>query len=102
MPRRCGVRRNGATKLDPYKPIIDEGLTTYPALSAVRLLAEVTAAGTPAASRSSETNVALVRPHPESEPVIRFETVPGHQAQVDFAEFRFPWGRRVALLVVLG
>ena len=27
---------------------------------------------------------------------------PAHQAQVDFAEFRFPWGKRYALLVVLG
>jgi len=33
---------------------------------------------------------------------VRFETPPGHQAQVDFAEFRFPWGKRYALLVALG
>ncbi|WP_440996274.1 helix-turn-helix domain-containing protein [Arhodomonas sp. SL1] len=36
------------------------------------------------------------------EPVIRFETLPGQQGQVDFAEFRLPWGKRYALLVVLG
>jgi hypothetical protein len=28
--------------------------------------------------------------------------VSGLQAQVDFADFRFPWGRRHALLVVVG
>src|SRR5581483_4458403 len=39
---------------------------------------------------------------PEPEPVVRFEPPPGHQAQVDFATFQFPWGRRHALLVVLG
>ena len=33
---------------------------------------------------------------------MRFETPPGHQAQVDFAEFRLPWGKRHALIVVLG
>jgi len=43
-----------------------------------------------------------VRPRPPVEPIVRFETPPGHQAQVDFAECRFPWGKRVALLVVLG
>ena len=34
--------------------------------------------------------------------MIRFETPAGRQAQVDFAHFRFPWGVRYALLVVLG
>jgi transposase len=37
-------------------------------------------------------------PHPEA--VVRLETAPAHQAQVDFAEFPFPWGKRSALLVV--
>jgi transposase len=36
------------------------------------------------------------------EPVVRFETPPGRQAQVDFARFVLPWGVRFALLVVLG
>ncbi len=34
--------------------------------------------------------------------MVRFENAPGHQAQVDFAELRLPWGKRDALLVVLG
>jgi hypothetical protein len=33
---------------------------------------------------------------------VRFETPAGAEAQVDFAEVRFPWGKRYALLVVLG
>ena len=98
-PRRAVPR---ATKLDPYKPIIGDRLTTYPELSAVRLFAEVRAAGYPGGITQLRDYVALVRPRPEPEPVIRFETAPGHQAQVDFAEFRFPWGKRYALLVVLG
>lgn len=46
--------------------------------------------------------VRTVRPSPPEEPVVRFETAPGVQAQVDFADFRLPWGKRYALLVVLG
>ena len=46
--------------------------------------------------------VRQVRPTPPPEPVVRFETPAGRQAQVDFARFRFPWGVRYALLVVLG
>ena len=46
--------------------------------------------------------VRAVRPRDPVGPVVRFETPPGHQAQVDFAEFRLPWGKRHALIVVLG
>ena len=35
-------------------------------------------------------------------PVVRFETPPGHQGQVDFGTFRTAWGPRYALVVVLG
>lgn len=43
-----------------------------------------------------------MRPRPPADPLVRFETDPGVPGQVDFAHFRFPWGRRYALLVVLG
>jgi transposase len=44
--------------------------------------------------------VQTLRPAPE--PVVRYETPPGHQAQVDFAHCRVPRGVRSALLAVLG
>lgn len=96
------VRRPGPTKLDPYKPIIEARLTTYPALSAARLFEEVRAAGYPGGLAQLQVFVRQVRPRPAPEPVVRFETPPGLQAQVDFATVRLPWGRRYALLVVLG
>lgn len=43
-----------------------------------------------------------MRPHDPVEPVVRYETPPGRQRQVDFGTFMLPWGRRHALLVVLG
>ncbi len=90
------------TKLDPYHPLIQERLTTYPELSAVRLFAECRAAGYPGGYSQVTAYVARVRPRPAPEPVVRFETAPGEQAQFDFAEVRFPWGKRFVLLVVLG
>ena len=42
---RYGPRRPVPTKLDAYKAIIETRLAVYPALSAVRLLAEIRAAG---------------------------------------------------------
>ena len=89
-------------KLAPYAGIIRERLATYPALSAVRLFAECRAAGYAGGITQLREFVQRVRPREQPEPIVRFETAPGVQAQVDFAEFRFPWGKRFALLVVLG
>lgn len=99
VPRRTALR---ATKLDVFLPIITERLATYPELSAVRLFDEVRTAGYAGGITQVRDYVARVRPHPAPDPVVRFETAPGHQAQVDFAEFRLPWGKRYALVVVLG
>ena len=90
------------TQLDPFTGIISARLATYPELSAVRLFDEIRGAGYPGGITQVREYVARVRPSPEPEPLVRFETAPGHQAQVDFAEFRLPWGKRYALLVVLG
>jgi transposase len=96
------VRVARPVKLAPYQPILDARLATYPELSAVRLFEEVRAAGYGGGITQLRDYVARVRPKAEPEPVVRFETPPGVQAQVDFATVRFPWGRRYALLVVLG
>jgi len=68
----------------------------------VRLLEEIRAAGYTGGYSQLTALVRQLRPVATPEPVVRFETPAGRQAQVDFAEFRFPWGKRYALLVVLG
>ena len=101
-PRPARARPRVPHKLDAYCAIIDARLATYPALSAVRLMAECRAAGYTGGYSQLREYVRSVRPRAAPEPVVRFETPPGHQAQVDFAEVRFPWGKRFALLVRLG
>ncbi|MDB4917697.1 MAG: Transposase [Gemmatimonadetes bacterium] len=98
-PRRSSPR---ATQLDSFHPIITARLEAYPELSAVRIYDELRAAGYPGGITQVREYVARVRPQPAPDPVVRYETDPGHQAQVDFAEFRLPWGKRYALVVVLG
>ena len=90
------------TKLDRYRAILETRLAAYPALSAVRLLEEIRAAGYTGGYSQLTTLVRQLRPVVPAEAVVRFETPAGHQAQVDFAEFQLPWGKRYALLVVLG
>lgn len=95
-------RRQSPSKLEPYKEIIRARLETYPELSAMRLFEECRAAGYPGGQSQLRCFVREVRPRPPVEEVARFETPAGLQGQVDFGEFRFPWGKRFALLFVLG
>jgi transposase len=96
-PRPVVVR-----KVDAFRGIVQMRLSEYPKLSAVRLFDEIKAAGYDGGYTQLKEFVRQVRPTPPVDPVVRFETAPGHQAQVDFAEFRLPWGKRYALVVVLG
>jgi transposase len=70
--------------------MIEARLAAYPQLSAVRLLDEMRAAGYTGRYTQLKVLVRRIRPTPRSEAVIRFETPPGRQAQVDFARFKFP------------
>ncbi len=97
-----GPRPTVPTKLDAYKGVIVSRLAEYPALTAVRLFEEIKASGYGGCYTQVKEYVRTVRPRAPEEPVVRFETPPTHQGQVDFADFRLPWGKRYAFLVVLG
>jgi transposase len=99
---RYGPRPPKSTKLDPYTGIIKARLKAYPRLTSVRLLEEIRAAGYRGGYTQLKEYVRKVRPWPPEDPVVRFETPPGRQGQVDFADFQLPWGKRYAFLTVLG
>ena len=81
-----------ACKIDAFRPIIDTRLAEFPKLTATRLFDEIRAAGYEGGYTQVKEYVREVRPAALPDPVVRFETPPGYQAQVDFAEFRLPWG----------
>jgi transposase len=101
-PPACGPRADRPTKLDPYRDLIAARIEAWPKLSARRIVEEIRSLGYEGGYSQLCELVKTLRPREPEAPSVRFETAPGHQAQVDFAEFRFPWGRRHALLVVLG
>ena len=101
-PVQYTPRPTVARKIDGYRAIIQARLAEYPRLSATRLCEEIRAAGYAGGYTQVKEYVREVRPGAGPDPVVRFETPPGLQAQVDFAEFHLPWGKRFALLVVLG
>lgn len=101
-PPRYGPRTPRERKLDPYRPFLEDRLGEFPELTGTRLFREIRAQGYTGGITQLRDYLQELRPRVEPDPVVRFETPPGRQGQVDFARFRLPWGIRYALLVVLG
>ena len=85
---------------DPYIPFIRETLTRYPRLRSSRLYAMVRERGYPGGPDHFRAVVARHRPRPVAEAYLRLRTLPGEQAQVDWAHFgKVPIGRAVRPLM---
>jgi transposase len=72
--------------LDPYKGLIQDTLEKHPKLRATRLYAMLKARGYPGSEIQVRRYVRNVRPR-KAEAYLRRETLPGEEAQVDWASF---------------
>lgn len=75
------------SKLDVFLPFILETLAKYPRLCASRLYQMVRERGYTGGSNHFRHWVALHRPRKPAEAYLRLRTLPGEQAQVDWAQF---------------
>lgn len=73
--------------IDPYMPFIREQLEKYPKLHASRLYHMVKERGYPGSEAHFRSIVARLRPRRYAEAYLRLRTLPGEQAQVDWACF---------------
>lgn len=76
-----------ASIVEPYRAFIVETLTKYPTLRASRLYQMARERGYPGAPDHFRAIVAQLRPRPAAEAYLRLRTLPGEQAQVDWAHF---------------
>lgn len=101
-PDRKGPGR--PRKLAPYEDWIRQRVTSaHPIrLPATVLHREVAAMGFDGTERTVRRFVASLYPEPVPEPTVRFETAPGHQAQMDWGEYRLGKKKVYAFVGILG
>ena len=79
-------RRRGPSMLDPLKPVVDQWLARDPRLLVTRIHQDlVRDYGFEGSYQTVRRYVERSRPRPRPELERRFETAPGHQAQVDWS-----------------
>jgi len=83
-----GPRAPRPRLIDPYVAYLRERLKRCPQLSAMRLVREIKARGYTGGRTAVTDFIAAVRPREPRGFEHRFETAPGHQGQVDFAQFK--------------
>lgn len=95
-------RPSRPSKLDAFEVYLRARLAIDPTLQASVLCREIRERGYDGAESMVRARVASLKPKASVEPVVRFETAPGRQMQVDYAEFRHGGVKVYAFVATLG
>lgn len=101
---KAGTPRPDARVLDPYMPFVDQTLSRHPRLVATRIFDMIVGRGYSGSLKTLRRYVRTARPAPKNEVFLRVETLPGEQAQVDWAhvgKLAVPGGERALWVFVI-
>ncbi len=101
---KAGTPRPRTNVLAAYYPFVNETLERYPRLVSTRLFDMVQERGYEGSLRTLRKYVCTARPRPKHEVFLRVETLPGEQAQVDWAHvgtIAVPGGQRALWAFVM-
>ena len=91
------ARETRGSKLDAFQSMIDQLLQRYPHMKATRIFEELKKQGYTGGYTVLRERIKQLRGRPNKPLVVRFETAPGAQAQMDWAEYQIDFtqeGRR--------
>ncbi len=81
------------SKLDEYLPQIEQLFTQFPKITSTRVFEELTESGYNGGKSILFDRLRKIRPQPKRDLVIRFETEPGRQGQMDWSPYTIPFVR---------
>lgn len=90
VPKKPVVRKS---KLDGFRSQIKQLLKNYPDITGVRVYEELVANGFDGGSTIVTDYLRKIRPKPKKDPVVRFETDPGRQGQMDWSPYTLAFTR---------
>lgn len=82
------------SKLDPFINQIKELLKDFPKITGQRVYEEITATGYDGGISILRDRLRTLRPTPKKRPVVRFETEPGLQGQMDWSPYTIDFQRQ--------
>ncbi len=83
--------RKRSSKLDPYEDALKKMLEKHPRITGQRVFEELRIQGYTGCVSILRDRLRGLRPKPKREPVIRFETGPGIQGQMDWSPYTIPF-----------